>query len=267
MQVVDASLHGVSSAGPIEAWLPADAVCLGRIEETANSVSGRLDLPSFAASGAADMQFELMLEWSLDNLVRLYNALPLSWSGVVTALPAGAGDQLALVPNTAVPLLHDELGNSSGFAIVGGVVTANATAETDVYAHSVGEIVLALPNGGEEVVVVNGLTTFRIYHEGLAEGHARDDDGDGLDEVVVRLRGGEPRRHELLGNGCSPPSRWNDRDGRDRGNREHHTGLAGSDAVERGRRSGRELLRSVCRAGNGWPVVRRHPSPADERLD
>ena len=59
--------------------------------------------------------------------------------------------------------------------------------EIDVYPFAVLKMELGLPDGSSEIVTFNGPAEMYVFFEGVAEGDAVDDDGDGRDEVSAQF--------------------------------------------------------------------------------
>jgi len=59
--------------------------------------------------------------------------------------------------------------------------------EVDVFPDTVAKVTVKTPTGQSFIVELKGPTTVHVFFEGATEGEARDDDGDGRDEVSTEI--------------------------------------------------------------------------------
>jgi len=59
--------------------------------------------------------------------------------------------------------------------------------EVDEFPESIAQVTLITPTGQESVIDLEGPTTVHVFFEGAVEGEAKDNDGDGLDEVSTEI--------------------------------------------------------------------------------
>ena len=129
-EIVALELTGVNpDLGPVIVRLrdpakPPFRRTVGEIEETANTQSGRLDLPPFAPSGTARSFFDVFFEVELPALgIKLHNNEPSRLEATITHKPPGPGNTY-IKPEGAIPLF-DENNNPTGINLVGAVHVPN----------------------------------------------------------------------------------------------------------------------------------------------
>jgi hypothetical protein len=181
-QIVQLHLTGDSSMGPVMVTLNPAMPSMGEIEETANTQSGRMDLPPFAPAGTAASFFDVFFEIHVAGTV-LHNAEPKRMASLIDHKPPSIGTGYEN-PNV-IPLL-DENGRPTGMSLGRATHIPRPPIEVDEFPNSAATIVLSGPEG-EETVHLSGPTTVHVFFEGNAEGTADDDDGDGRDEVATRI--------------------------------------------------------------------------------
>ena len=116
-EIVELSLRGDSSLGPVSVQLPAGAPpSLGEIEEQVNNVPGLLDLPPFTAAGVADSFFDIYVELDIPDVGLLSILQPLTYRALITHKPPGPRDLFVCITPDPVELF-DAAGNPSGFFI------------------------------------------------------------------------------------------------------------------------------------------------------
>ncbi len=187
MRLVDLQLSGMSPLGPIHVYLRDDVESLGIIEETVDMVPGRLDLPPFGGSGFADSFFDVFVEVDIpDGETRLHSDEPIRFEGLVSNKPAATGDRMTTPDGTSVGFL-DNKDTPTNVSVEGASLLLDPVTEIDHYEHSVAEIILVLPNEETETIRVSGPTTVHVYFDGMAEGDAVDDDGDGYDDAIMQV--------------------------------------------------------------------------------
>jgi len=196
-EMVSMSLTGGSSLGPVSAMLRPGTQSRGLIEEAANLLSGRLDVPPFGPPGStANSFFDVFVEFRVRDMV-LRPAQPLRMAGVIRHKPPAPGDTYVNPFTQPVPLL-DANGNDTGIRIIREVHTPNPEKERDFFSYSVGKINIRHPNGQIERVIVAGPTEVMV--DVPPNGAAADTDGDGLDQVPTEMTA-----LSLLGNSSLGP--------------------------------------------------------------
>ena len=186
-EIVSMVLRGVSaSLGPVTMRLrPASAApfqrSLGRIEEQANAKPGRLDLPPFAASGAADSFFDVFFQIEAGGLV-LHNLQPKRMRTTIHHKPPGAGETYQ---DPQVIELYDERGLPAGVRLLKTSHTPNPTIEIDTFYYSLAQMILRTPTGQQTVVDLAGPTVVQVAVP--PDGAAQDTDQDGLDQAPTEM--------------------------------------------------------------------------------
>jgi len=189
--------------GPVQIRLSAVKRSFGLIEETANSLSGRLDLPPFAPDGTATSFFDVFFEVDIPGFPMLHNEAAARIEGVIRHKPPGSGDTYyKIVP---VPLV-DPNGQASGIVVkrtrhtpdTGGDVGVALDAAPGALAFQAVEpnpttgatsITLALPSRGRTRLIVydeHGRTVRTILDRDLEAGSR-----------TVRWDGSDGRGHKL----------------------------------------------------------------------
>ncbi len=191
-EITQMNLSGVCFLGPISIRLNSKQVSVGYIEEIANNTAEVLDLPPFAATGTANSFFDIFVEVEIGGQV-LHTKIPKRMAGTISHKPPAPGD---LYANCERVELFTEGDTSTGYYLdcIDHELNPPAT-ETDVFEHTIGSMDIKFPDGSIETVFVCGPTIVEVFFEGLAEGTAYDDDGDGLDDVLTRMT-----QLELTGN-------------------------------------------------------------------
>jgi len=177
-EIVSMSLTGGGATLTLNPARPS----LGQIEELVNNTAGLLDVDPFAP-GDADSFFDVFFEISVGTDT-LHNETPLRMRAVIDEKPPLVR-YIYMLPQGVRIELFDPNGNATGVFLVKGEHYTGHT-ELDPYGNSWMELHLTGPDGSSEVVDVGGLTFMTVYFEPL-EGAARDDNGDGLDEVQTEL--------------------------------------------------------------------------------
>ena len=155
---------------------------LGRIEETANTQAGRLDLPPFAPTGTANSFFDIFFEIEIPRLgLILHNIQPKRMQSIISHKPPQLG---ALYEDPQVIDLFTENNQPAGVRILKSGHTPNPP-EVDDFPISVAQITLQYPNGQSENVVLSGPT--RVIVNIPPDGAANDANGDGLDQVSTTM--------------------------------------------------------------------------------
>jgi hypothetical protein len=183
-EMMSMNLVGNSSAGPVSVTLRPGTRSRGQIQETANLLPGRLDVPPFGPAGStADSFFDIFPEIRLGPLV-LHPAQPLRMRGVIRHKPPAPGDTY-VNPFTQPVELLDENGNPTGIRIIREVHTPNPEKERDFFSYTQGKINIRHPDGRIERVIVAGPTEVLVCIP--PNGAAADTDGDGLDQVPMEM--------------------------------------------------------------------------------
>ncbi len=189
-EMVALSLSGSSSVGPLTVNLRPETASpfmrtLGEIEENANTMAGRLDLPPFAPSGTASSFFDVFFEVDIPSMgMILHNRQPKHMQGVITRKPPGPGDyyfspdiiQLYDQNDVPVPLY---LGQTRHIPV------PPDTIEVDYFANSHAVMDVTGPWGFDQLVL-NGPTQVNVHIMPGGMG-AMDTDFDGLDQVRTEM--------------------------------------------------------------------------------
>ncbi|HPM83234.1 MAG TPA: PKD domain-containing protein, partial [Candidatus Anammoximicrobium sp.] len=182
VEFVELNLNGNSSQGPVWVGLgPGGAV--GQIEERVNNTPGTLDLPPFTETGVADSFFDVWPEIMIGEQY-LRTAVPERLETVLTQFPPLPGQAYSTPANMAPIALLDE-GQTSGYSIVSQWVIPNPEWEVDQFPFARKELVLQLPNGATERVLLHGTATIEVGID--STGIAADSDADGRDQVPAEL--------------------------------------------------------------------------------
>ncbi len=183
-QMMAFDFAGVSSTlGPLTMRLSAALQTNGNMEEQSNNTPGTLDVPPFTATGLCDSFFDIFLEVTMSGQT-LHNGTAKQLTSALSHEPPGAGDSYQNVSST--PLL-DAGGNPTGFYLKTTRYRPNPPTQVDSFNHSRCQLQMTTPDLGVQTVQLTGNSTMRVFFEGLTQGSAQDDDGDGLDEVQTEL--------------------------------------------------------------------------------
>jgi hypothetical protein len=198
-EMVQLSLTGSSSMGPVHIGLrnitkhPFQP-SRGYIEELANTLPGRLDVPPFAPSGLAVSEFFLYLEVTVqtpNGPLVLHNHLAKRMRAVIDHKPPGPGTIYEFPDRIE---LFNENEQPTGIVICRTRhIPVPPEPEIDHFSNSVAQITLCRPDGTEvEDVQLVGPTTVHVFVG--PQGQADDSDGDGLDDsrtemVLMNLTG------------------------------------------------------------------------------
>ena len=183
-EIVALELKGESTLlGPVILRLVSDMPSMGMMEEKADSNTGVLDVPPFAASGSVDSFFDVHFE--IEVASRLwYGRGPIRWIGVLTHKPA---KPINIYDHNYRIDLTDANGVAVGYSIIGSRYQPNPVVEVDVFDTSLGLINLEIPEGEDFSVELMGRSAMQVFFEGASEGTANDDDGNSKDEVLAGL--------------------------------------------------------------------------------
>jgi hypothetical protein len=183
-EMVQLSLNGVHpNLGPIHVGLNPNIPSLGEIEEKVNNTPGTLDVPPFAATGAASSFFDIFFRIEVGGRTFL-TVDPKRMRGQITHKPPASIDFYEGVEDIE---LYDENGNPTGYFLVATRHRPRPPVEIDRMPFSIGALEIEFPDGTSETVQVTGDTTVHVFFEGQNEGDADDDDGNGLEEVVTEM--------------------------------------------------------------------------------
>jgi hypothetical protein len=155
MELVELNLTGTSSLGPMHFALDPSKRSFGEIEEQVNNTPGVLDLPPFTESGVADSFFDVWPEIVIGGQV-LYTETPEPLSAELTQLPPAQGETYVTPLDMRAIALIDVNGQPSGYSIVSQWVLPNPEHEVDHFPHIRKELVLMLPTGARERVLLRG---------------------------------------------------------------------------------------------------------------
>jgi hypothetical protein len=187
MEMTSLNLAGNSSLGPVLVMLDtARCRSFGKIEEKVNNTPGILDLPPFTATGGANSSFDLCLKIVVGGKVfRPCNNVLVHIASMISHKPPGPGEAYMNLIDQEIPLC-DEAGAPTGYVLTGEMHTPNLPKEIDFFPNTVAQLTVQLPNGGTEVVTLNGPTRVEVSIND-ADGFAADTDGDGLDQVPTQM--------------------------------------------------------------------------------
>ena len=182
-EIVDMVLTGISpTMGPVVLKLRDSSLhpfmkSSGEIEETANTESGRLDLPPFAPEGTADSFFDVFYQIEVAGRV-FHNEKPKRMRQVISYKPPKWGQMYENLDN--IPLL-DENNQPTGF-VVGAGRHAPDPKEVDFFPDTLADIELHFPTGQVEVVRLRGPTKVEVQLDEIA-----DPDGDTREQVPTEM--------------------------------------------------------------------------------
>ena len=169
--------------GPLYIQLSSTFQINGKMEEQANNTPGTLDVPPFRPTGLCDSFFDIFMEVTMSGQT-LHNGAAERLSSVITHEPPGAGD---IYENAEVTPLLDAGGNPTVFSLKTTRYRPNPPTEVDVFNHSRCQLQLTTPEQGVQTIQMTGNSTMRVFFEGLVQGSAQDDNGNGRDDVQTEL--------------------------------------------------------------------------------
>jgi uncharacterized repeat protein (TIGR01451 family) len=196
-EIVSMELRGSSSLGPVLVRLRnpnkhPNQRSTGEIEETANTQTGRLDLPPFAPAGTAESFFDVFVEVVVGNQV-FHNDKPKRLTGRITHKPPKEGDTYE---SPDVIELLDENERPTGFRLGRAIHVPKPPIEVDQLPNSLARLTLVTPRG-TETVELSGPTTVNVFIG--PQGQAQDSDGNGRDDVATELVALDLRGNSSLG--------------------------------------------------------------------
>ncbi|MFQ5592180.1 MAG: hypothetical protein ACE5HE_13535, partial [Phycisphaerae bacterium] len=168
--------------GAVTLQLNPSMPSLGQIEELINNNVGLLDLDPFAP-GDADSFFDVWFEISVAGMV-LHNEQPLHIQAVIREKPPIARYFHIVPPGAPVQLFDQSGAPTEVFIVKAQHYTGHV--EIDDFPLSAATVEIVHPSGMVELVDLSGPTRAAVYFESF-EGQARDDGGNGLDEVDTEL--------------------------------------------------------------------------------
>jgi len=172
---------------------------VGEIEELANNTPGVLDLPPFAATGAADSFFDIFVELEVGRRGQfqvLHTQEAIRLASEITHKPPARGEVYRNAPTGPVELFNAN-GQPTGVKLVREIHVPNPPFKIRFSPRTKAKIVINTPQG-KELVPLEGLLTAHIFIDDA--GTAEDTDDDGLDEVPIDLIELELRgNHSSLG--------------------------------------------------------------------
>ena len=188
-------LWGTSSLGPVHVMLNPGRMTTGEIEEKINRTPGILDIPPFTDIGGANSFFDVFFQIEVGDQV-LVNQEPKRLSSMILHKPPEPG---AVYESPETIPLFDAAGNTTPFALGPARHIPNGHfVERDHFEETFAEISLINPSGGSETIQLTGPTWVDVWFE-RREGEARDNDGDGLEEVMTKMTGLDLRGSSSLG--------------------------------------------------------------------
>jgi hypothetical protein len=179
----DWTFAGVSPIlGPLHMHLSTIKLSGGVMEEQANNTPGILDVPPFTAAGTVNSFFDVFLEMVVSGQ-KLHNGPSNRLSCIITHKPPVPGN---IYQNILPTPLLDTGGNPTGFFLLTTQYIPNPAVEVDAFGNSKCQFTLTTPTG-TDVIQMTGHSKMRVFFDGLVQGSADDDDGDGLDDVQTEL--------------------------------------------------------------------------------
>jgi hypothetical protein len=175
-----AELNLSQGARRLRLWPGQNSV--GEMEEQVNNTPGLVDLDPFAP-GNADSFFDVFLEIELEGGRVLHTGTAVHMEAVLNHKPDIVRYHFRIPPG-GLELL-DEAHNPSGIFLTDGEHYTGCI-EVDVLNNSRVQFDLIHPDESSEAVQLTGSSRIHVYFE-ADEGRARDDDGDGLDEVETEI--------------------------------------------------------------------------------
>jgi len=185
-EIVAMDLIGISNMGQVKVRLNPDIRSTGEIEEITNNTPGVLDLPPFTNVGTANSFFDVYFELEVGGVV-LRTTEPKRMETVIRHKPPKEGDTYE---NPEWIPLVDLNGRHTGFFVGPAFhipTPLPKIVEVDVFPDTLAKVTVIAPTRQEVEAEMTGPTTVHVYFEGATEGEARDDDGDGLDEVDTEI--------------------------------------------------------------------------------
>jgi CSLREA domain-containing protein len=180
-ELVELHLVGMASWGAaVEMRLDPAKRSFGEFEEWANETLGTLDVPPFTENGMVDSFFDVWPEIVIGTQV-LHAESAERLSATLKQLPPGPGETYGTPLEMAPIALVDWQGAFSGYQILGEELTLNPEHEVDHFPHIRKELVLQLPTGVTERVLLHGTGTVEVAID--PAGAASDTDGNGLEQV------------------------------------------------------------------------------------
>ena len=110
------------------------------------------------------------------------HGFPLRLQSAIGNIPPSAGETFLTGPGLS-QRLFDANDNATDLSVLRVAHQPRPTIENDAFKTSGGHIVLLI-NGQQVTVDTVGSTDVEVFFEGPNQGNARDDDGDGLDDVA-----------------------------------------------------------------------------------
>ena len=186
-ELVALDLTGVSPLGPLRATVRNDIRSMGRIEEHQQLVAGTLDVGPFTAGATADSFFDVWTEITVDGR-RLVTRSPLRLETPNLQHKPPQGNTRYTNPFAVrVELIDAATGVGTGIFILRAIYHPVPATEVDQFNVTLGQLLIQLPDGRQELVAAVGPATVNVFFDGGAEGVALDDDGNGRDEVITEL--------------------------------------------------------------------------------
>ena len=185
-EIVALNMMGPSSLGMVKMRLYPSIPASGEMEEKVNTIPGVLEVPPFVSGGtwSVDSFFDISFEIEFDGLT-FQTEQPIRWISQITHKPPTPND--IYLSSERVELIEADTGDRTGIFFIATKYHPNPIVEIDQFDNSRGQIELQLPDGSDETVNLEGLSTMAVYFEGATEGSANDDDGDDLDEVQAEI--------------------------------------------------------------------------------
>ncbi len=184
-QIADLALYASTPLGPAQITLNPAVPSLGRIEELVNNTPNRLDIDPFHP-GDANSYFDVAFQIQLGGQTLVPLTTTTRLETVIEHKPPVNGERYRFNPPAPIPLIDPATGRRTGFSVVREIHQVAGVIEHDLFANSIGQILLDV-QGTPVLVAAVGPTQVDVFFEGANEGDALDDDDDGLDEVVAEV--------------------------------------------------------------------------------
>ncbi len=183
-ELVELDLTGSTPMGDVRVGLNPNRSSVGEIEEQNNNTPGVLDIPPFTDDGDADSFFDVFFEIQVGDGPSMFNHDPKHLETVITHKPPATGETYEA---PEVIDLFDASGAPTGYSLGPAQhVPDPPVIEEDEFPSTRAAFDLQGPNGISRIKA-DGPATVNVLFEGDAEGDARDDDDNGLDEVRTEL--------------------------------------------------------------------------------
>ncbi len=193
-EMVDLTLKGYSSLGPVVVHLDPNRLSTGQIEEANNKTPGKLDVPPFTPEGTADSFFDIFFDITVGEQT-FHNGEPLRIQTTITHKPPAQQDFYLSPVGRSVTLL-DANGKPTEIKLMRAINIPVPPIRVISNVRTTAQLVLQKPNG-RETINFNGHATANVFT--TQTGKAVDIDGDGLDQVMTEMTSLELRGQSSFG--------------------------------------------------------------------